>query len=399
MATSTSPAQLPTTAAPGDSTRPRAPELPVRATPAITWWALIGGIFLVIEAWVLIRWVTGPYFHHVSTGPSTPPTWMKAAMITWQAVGIPIALALVYWLLIRPWRRDGRITTDGLLVVAFFLVSWQDPLSDYFNQWFTYNAYLVNMGSWVQDVPGWLSFGTPGHMLVEPILWMPFVYVLAFWLVTLFGCWAMRQAHARWPNLGTLGLICFAFVASMIFDVVFEGLIIMPLGFYNYAGGHLALFPRAYNRFPLHEAPIAAFLWTGFAALRYFKDDKGLTVVERGIDKLKIGTGRKNLMRFLAICGMVNVLYLLGYNLPNAFIGANSHALPADLLSRSYFLDGTCGPGTNRACPGPGTPLARGSGSAFLTLNGGLGRPTGYKPRKTVPFGSGTAGPFTGPPF
>jgi Spirocyclase AveC-like len=379
--------------------RPQAPEAPVRSTPAITWWALIGGIFLTIETYVLIRWVTGPYFHHVSTGPSTPPTWMKAVMISWQSVGIPVALGLVYWMLVRPWRRDGRITTDGLLLLAFFLVSWQDPLSDYFNQWFTYNAYLVNMGSWVRDVPGWLSFGAPGHMLVEPIVWMPFVYVLAFWLVTLFGCWTMRQAHRRWPQMGTLGLICCAFVTCMAFDVICEGLIIMPLGFYNYAGGHLALFPNAYNRFPLHEAPIAGALWTGCAALRYFKDDTGLTVVERGMDKLRIGNARRNWMRFLAICGMVNVLYMLCYNLPNAFIGANSHALPRDLLSRSYFLDGTCGPGTDRACPGPGTPLSRGGTSPYLTLHGGLGLPKGYHAAPVVPFASGKAGPFHGSPF
>lgn len=381
--------------------RPVDRDAPILSTPAVCWWALIGAIFLAIEAWVLIRWVSGPYFHHVGTGPSTPPTWMKTVMITWQIIGIPIALGIVYRLLVRPWRRDRLITSDGLLVVAFFLIFWQDPLSDYFNQWFTYNAYLWNMGSWVKDVPGWLSFGSPGHMLVEPVLWMPFVYVLAFWLVSLFGCWTMRAAHERWPQLGTMGLIACAFLAAMVFDVICEGIIIMPLGFYNYAGGHLAIFPNAYNRFPLHEAPIAGALWTGCAALRYFKDDHGLTIVERGLDRLKVGSARKTLMRFLAICGIVNVLYLLCYNLPNAFIGANSAALPRDLLSRSYFLDGTCGAGgfgLNRACPGPDTPLARGN-SAYMTVNGTLAQPAGRSAAKQVPFSTGTAGPFTGSPF
>jgi len=39
--------------------------------------AALGAAFLLVEAYVLLRWVTGPYFTTVPSGPSDPPTWMK----------------------------------------------------------------------------------------------------------------------------------------------------------------------------------------------------------------------------------------------------------------------------------------------------------------------------------
>lgn len=370
-----------------------------RRTPPVTYWALIGGVVLAFQAYVMVKWVAGPNFEHVGTGPSQPPDWMKAVLISWQAIGIPLALGLLYFVLIRPWRRDGRVPTDGLLLIAFFAVAFQDPLSNFFQTWFTYNAYLVNMGSWVQDVPGWLSYGEPGRMMVEPILWIGPTYLYVFYGLSVLGCWILRRCNQRWPGISTLGLIACAFVFAMALDVVLEGLVLMPLGFYEYVGGHLALFPDTYHRFPLHEAPIAGAFFAGLICLRYFKDDRGHVVAERGVDKLEARAGAKTAIRLLAICGIVNVLYLVAYNAPNAVIGANSAAWPKDFQERSYFLNGLCGDGTDRACPGPAVPLSRGESSAYLTPDGGLGTPDGYQPPAPVPFQRESAAPFSGPIF
>jgi len=131
-------------------------------------WAAIGGAILALQLYVWIRWITGPNFERVPAGPSDPPTWMKAILLTWTAVivvGFPIA---VWWFLIRPWRRERRITLDGMLFVSCGLLWFQDPLLNYFNTWNTYNTWMWNMGSWVQDIPGWVSYGKPGAMMAEP---------------------------------------------------------------------------------------------------------------------------------------------------------------------------------------------------------------------------------------
>ena len=129
------------------------------ARKAVQWWAYIGAAFVIFWAYVLIRWVTGPYFHHVASGPDSPPLYMKIAMDSWQIASVPIVGFLLWRLLIRPWRRDGVVSFDGLVIPAALVIALQDPLSDYTGQVYNYNAYLVNMGSYVNDIPGWRPFG------------------------------------------------------------------------------------------------------------------------------------------------------------------------------------------------------------------------------------------------
>ena len=125
-------------------------------------WAAAGGAILALQLYVWIRWITGPYFERVPTGPSDPPMYMKVplmanAVVLW--VGLPVAL---WWFIIRPWRRERRITLDGMLVVSMGLMFFQDPLLNYFNTWCTYNTWLCNRGSWSSDIPGWVSPGGTG---------------------------------------------------------------------------------------------------------------------------------------------------------------------------------------------------------------------------------------------
>jgi hypothetical protein len=324
----------------------------LRDAPAIKAWALIGAAVLAFELFVLARWVTGPYFKHVPAGPTAEPGWMGTVQDVWQPAGIAAALFCLYWFIVRPWRRERTVTTDGLLVAAFATLWFQDPLSAYYGHWFTYNANLVNFGSWVKDVPGWQSAGRPGAMLVEPILLIPAVYVYFIIVGTLLGSWVMRRASQLRPQLNTVQLIAICFVAMAALDFVAEGLIWLPLGFWEYPGGIGLLFPSTYHKFPVNELLTIATIFTAIACLRHFRDDQGRTLVERGIDRLRIGPRRRTAMRFLAIAGAVHLILLLGYNLPNSVIGAHTRPWPADLVKRSYFTDYLCGPETTAACPG-----------------------------------------------
>src|SRR6478609_9316127 len=119
-------------------------------------WATIGGALLVLQLYVWIRWITGPYFERVPSGPSDPPMYMKAFLTmngVIVCVGLPIA---IWWFIVRPWRRERRITLDGMLMVSMGLMFFQDPLLNYFNTWCTYNTWLWNRGSWSPYIPGWV---------------------------------------------------------------------------------------------------------------------------------------------------------------------------------------------------------------------------------------------------
>jgi hypothetical protein len=139
-------------------------------------WAWGGGLLLVFQLWVWAKWILGPYTTPVPPGPSDPPTAMKVVLTVWTGVivaGWPVA---VYYFLVKPWRRERRITTDGMLLLAFTFLFFQDPLLNYLNTWCTYNSWLWNRGSWVQDIPGWVSWGKPGAMMPEPLLMNGFGY-------------------------------------------------------------------------------------------------------------------------------------------------------------------------------------------------------------------------------
>jgi hypothetical protein len=353
-------------------------------------WATIGGAILVFQLYVWISWITGPNFERVPTGPSDPPTYMKAILITWTAViiiGLPISL---YYFIIRPWRRERRITLDGMLLVACGLLFFQDPLLNYFNTWSTYNTWMWNRGSWVQDIPGWQSYGEPGAMMAEPILMNAPGYSFGVLLCTMLGCWVMRRAKAKWPNISNLRLIGVLLIWTFIFDFIIEGLFLMPMGLFTYPGAiqSLSINAGTYYQWPIYEGLMWGGVQAGLCCLRYFTDDRGRTFVERGLDQVRGGFVKQQLTRFLAIFAACSAFFFLLYNVPAQWFGMHAEPWPEDLLKRSYFTMNICGDGTDRLCPDPAIPMHR-NGSGYINPEGKLVLPDGVELPKIVPFERG----------
>jgi len=322
------------------------------------WWAMLGAAILAFQAFVLVRWLTGPYFKHVAPGPTPLPGWMKVALTCCQIV-LPLAgLVVLYWFVIRPWRRERRIGLDGLMAIAFLTLSFHDPLSAYIGHWYTYNAWQVNMGSWVNSLPGALAPGTPDHQVAYPLLIVPGAYVVVFLLVTMMGAAIMRGAKARWPAIPRLGVAAICFAVMVPFDIVFEGIVFMPMGSWEYPGGHIKIFADTYHAYPLNEALTTGAIFTMFACIKYFTNDRGQSLAERGAERLGGGPIRVTTVRMLAVTGLVTLAMTIGYTLPNTWFGAHSTAWNQDIQKRSY-LTYTCGEGPGVACPAPDVPLLR----------------------------------------
>src|SRR5262245_11654596 len=81
---------------------------------AVQIWAFFGAALLILQLYVWFQWITGPYLVPVPTGPSDPPMYMKlflGANLTVLLCGFPFA---IWWFWIRPWRKERRITLDGM---------------------------------------------------------------------------------------------------------------------------------------------------------------------------------------------------------------------------------------------------------------------------------------------
>lgn len=366
------------------------------------WWAALGALVVVFEIVILARWVSGPLFEPVPVGPSEVPTYMKVAIIFFEVTCIPVALTCIYFLVVKPWRRDGKLSVDGALTIAFATLWFQDPLSAYSGHWFTYNSWALNFGSWVNSIPYATGKAAPGAMVVEPILIMPGVYVWTFVLTMFLGAWVMRSARNRWPQVGSVTLAMACLVVMWVFDTIFEGVIFMPLGIWEYPGGHFNIFAGRYFQFPLTEALTAGSLMAAIAILRFFKNDRGETLADRGLESLKVSDRRKSVLRTLAMIGAVQTLMFVLYNVPNTWTATRSGEWPADLQQRSYLTNGICGEGTDQMCPGPAVPQFRNNnrdpegGSAHLDPGGDLVVPPNTVLPPPVPVPDRWVGPGAG---
>ena len=61
-------------------------------------WAVAGGLLLALQIYVWIRWITGPYFERVPSGPSDPPMYMQVVLLgnaALMCVGLPLCHLVV----------------------------------------------------------------------------------------------------------------------------------------------------------------------------------------------------------------------------------------------------------------------------------------------------------------
>lgn len=377
--------------------RQRAVEASRDETQPVVYWAMIGGAITLFWLWIMFKWISGPYFTPTLPGPTEQPDWMYTAQYIFQGVSMGLIFIVGYYFWWKPWRDERRVTTDGALAIAFLTLYFQDQISNAGGYWFTYNAHVFNMGSWFPEVPGWLTFAAPGHTPGEPILMMASGYIYFFLIMMFAGLAIFRKLREVFPRLSTPVLFFIVFLCCGVLDAVIEIGIWMPMGFYAYTDGGIFPMINAGSplQFPLVEAIGVGFVSMTIVAYRYYTDDKGQTLCERGLDKINTTPAKKAVLRVFALIAAMQLLFFFSYNVPMYMVGAHSSDWIDAHMERSYYMNGICGSGTDRACPTSDMPkVIKSDNPISVNPDGKLVVPEKSKKPDNVPFLDKPKGPW-----
>lgn len=354
---------------------------PKRITP-VKWWAAGGAIILSLMTFSFSRWFLGGHAHPVSTGAAEAPTFMVVVARMLEIGFSSWGLICIYLYIIRPWRRERRLTADGVMLISLGSVwFFADPIANYFRITYLYNSVFVNLGCPQCYLPG---FQARMEGYVEPALFAGTWYIGMFVTVTLIGCRIVAWYRRRWPHHGRIAAVTFFLPLVAIFDFFCEALFLW-VGAYIYPNMPFAIWGDRYYRVPLVGILGTGLFYTAAVCCRYFTNDKGETWAERGLSQMKVVSPKqRGVLRIVASIGMYNAALLLVYWIPFGFVSAiNKDSWPADVYRRPYFVTDVCGPGTEYACLDKRVPIPPAPSSAHISPEGKLIAPNGL-PNQTT---------------
>ncbi len=322
----------------------------------VHFWAVVGVIIAAMIVYIWGSWITGPYFKPTPVGVDEPSMALKIWVRTVEALSLMLWAVCIYYFVYRPWRREGKLGIDGVMCICCWTMWVQDPLLNYTNFWYMFNSYFINFGCWVPYYPGTITPNT--NLMPEAAVawfcaytWFGFAPVF---LVNRLATWARK----RWPNMGTVSMLLYVYLVFVLIEFLIEGSFTRT-GLYAWGSciPSLTIWSGELYQFPLYESFVFAFVWLYLFLLRYFRDDKGRTFVERGIDKVKASRPMKSAMRFFAVLGFVHLAYLAGYNIPIQWFAMHGDKFVEGYPS--YLTCGIAGPGTPYQLTAPDVPIPR----------------------------------------
>jgi uncharacterized membrane protein len=329
------------------------------STPSVVRWAWAGAVILAFILFVLGRWFL--IGNAVPTPPGADPLpETSRQIILWvQWIAMLLGAAALWSFVVIPWRREGHLTTTGMLFLCWLTLFFQDPMMNYTSASVLYNSYMVNLGTWtLGSTPGWRS--PNGNLLPEPLLliivgYTIIGYSLCFPVLSVLGKIQELRPRTTRFQLAVLGVLIL-----ISLDTAFESLLLRT-GVYAYPAGirAITLFAGKTYQFPLSEAICYGGLTIGATLLLLlYRDAAGHTFVERGVDRLRLSPSLRQWVKFLALFGYVHLSMFVVFTVPMQWFALHSDPFPAGYPS--YMINGLCAYGPKGdQCPGRETRIAR----------------------------------------
>ena len=331
---------------------------PTSADAPVKLFASLGTAWLLLLSYVLVRWTTADYFGPTAPGPDIPPVSTLRFIRSLEGVIALVVVWLIWECIVKPLRKDGELNADGLFVITWFTLWFHDAMLNWIVHVFSYNSYALNFGNWTAEIPGWIS--PRSHLVPEPALAIGLSYIGQCTMGAWGAMYLMQYCKERWPRIGNVSLTLLALGTGMFLDWAAEHTMIsFQLMAYLSTVPALSLCAGTLYQFPLYEAVFFGGVVGFSGAMMYFKDDRGLTWAERGVDKLRIARSRggRTLLRWLAMMGLLHTVMFFFYSVPMQLFAVNGGPFPKDVPS--YLLNGVCGAGTPYACASPLSAIPR----------------------------------------
>lgn len=243
--------------------------------------ALVGAAILLVEIYTVGSWlVDGPY-QITQYREGYTRDWYAARVFEG---GIIILSIYVIAKVVRGCRQQKRLFTfDVLFCLTGFSMLWASSMVNFFTPMFAFSSNLVNLN----DVCGYIPFVVNEDCSRSP---NPVLFIGLFETFGLLGVAMLlgkiaTWLRSRWPGIRNTQLFGFFLLGGMTF-VLLEPLLIIPLHLWTYPGTPISLeLGGTAWRYPLFPEILCFGFMLGIpAAVRFFRDDRGHTLVERHME-------------------------------------------------------------------------------------------------------------------
>jgi len=266
--------------------------------------ALFGSVMVLAQAWVWVGWL--------ARGPHEVTRYREPGSVAWWAARSYEVVFGVLWLCLMVWvarrcLRERRFTFDAKLVLASYSVIWLDAWINIIAPIWMYSSNWINLNNPLSAFP--LAINPDIGRLPLPLLFHAFCYPLTTLGAGLLVCFLLARMRARWPSLSNAQLLLLCVGIGIAFDIAFEAPI-YKLRLWAFPGSpdELALFSGESTKFPVWEMIPAGIAFASFGALRFFKDDRGRPLTERGLEGAS--TWKRSLVSLAATIGVVHLVWL-----------------------------------------------------------------------------------------
>ena len=330
-------------------TPPRPAAVATRRWSAAHGLALIGIPFLAWEAWTVTAWLAdGP--HPVTTFRTTgSSSWWAARVIEGLLVVVAVAVTVH---LVRDCRRTGRLLTFDVMFCLAALGTVNGDVPNLLHPVLLYSSNWINLNAMCGHMP----------FVVNPDCGRAPDPIFAFGLMTLFAYLGMAivagrvvsRARSRRPGISNGRLLVGVLAGGIVLDLLIEAVLVIPLRLWSWTPMPGSLSLGGGFHYPWIEA-LAAGLFLGLVmAVRVFRDDRGRTIVQRGLEHHT--PSRRTAVTMLALYGAFQLGVWGVANLPVMTLGFYQRQwspLPSHVVNDLCDAPGVHG---TRYGPCPGSP-------------------------------------------